>query len=71
VRAPRDLSEITECIMAVQKQQYNCRMLTFRNAAEIKIHTDTQMYWTLDGEKEAGASTVTVSNLHRAISLKK
>ena len=71
VRAPRDLSEITECIMAVQKQQYNCRMLTFRNAAEIKIHTDTQMYWTLDGEKEAGAPTVTVSNLHRAISLKK
>lgn len=71
VRAPRDLSEITECIMAVQKQQYNCRMLTFRNAAEIKIHTDTQMYWTLDGEKEAGAPTVTVSNLHRAIRLKK
>ncbi len=71
VRAPRDLSEITECIMAVQKQQYNCRMMTFRSAREIKIHTDAQMFWTLDGEKEPGAPTVTVTNLHQAIALKK
>ena len=71
VRAPRDLSEVTECIMAVQKQQYNCRMMTFRTAKEIKIHTDSQMFWTLDGEKEPGADTVTITNLHRAVSIKK
>lgn len=71
VRAPRDFSEITECIMAVQKQQYNCRMLTFRTAKEIKIHADSQMFWTLDGEKEPGAPTVTITNLHKAIAIKK
>ncbi len=71
VRAPKDLSEITECIMAVQKQQYNCRMMTFRSAREIKIHASPDMCWTLDGEKEQGHDTVTVTNLHHAIRLMK
>ena len=71
VRAPRDLTEITECILAVQKQQYNCRMLTFRNAKEVKVYTDSPLFWALDGEKEPGAGTVTISNQHRAIALQK
>lgn len=69
VRAPRDLMEIPECIMAVQKQQYNCRMMTFRSAKEIKIYSDTEMYWTLDGEKADGGSFVSIKNLHHAIKL--
>lgn len=69
VRAPRDLTEITECIVAVQKQQYNCRMMTFRSAKDIKIQASPDMFWTLDGEKEQGHSEVTVTNLHHAIGL--
>ena len=69
VRAPRDLSEITECIAAVQKQQYNCRMMTFRSAKQVSIYADADMYWTLDGEKEPGHSQITVTNLHHAIRL--
>ena len=71
VRAPRDLSEIAECIAAVQKQQYNCRMMTFRSAKEVVIHSDADMFWTLDGEKAAGQSTLTITNLHHAIQLVK
>lgn len=71
VRAPHDFSEVTECIMAVQKQQYNCRMLTFRNAKEVKVYTDSPLFWALDGEKEPGAGTVTITNQHRAIALQK
>ena len=69
VRAPRDLAEITECIMAVQKQQYNCRMITFRKAKNITIQTDADIVWTLDGEKEPGQAEITVTNLHHAIKL--
>ena len=69
VRAPRDLSEIAECILAVQKQQYNCRMMTFRSAKEVKIHASTDIFWTLDGEKEQGHDQITVTNLHHAIRL--
>ena len=71
VRAPRDLIEITECIAAVQKQQYNCRMMTFRSAKAVTITADSDMFWTLDGEKAAGHSAVTVTNLHHAIRLVK
>lgn len=69
VRAPRELGEITECIAAVQKQQYNCRMMTFRSAQQITIYADADMFWTLDGEKELGHSQVSVTNLHHAIRL--
>ena len=69
VRAPRDLSEIAECIMAVQKQQYNCRMMTFRSAKEIKVYTDGALSWTLDGEKASSENAITITNLHHAIGL--
>ena len=69
VRAPRDLFELTECITAVQKQQYNCRMMTFRTAKNIRIQANADMTWTLDGEMADGAETLTVSNLHHAIQL--
>ena len=71
VRAPRDLTELAECIAAVQKQQYNCRMMTFRSARQVTVFADANMSWTLDGEKEQGHDTVTVSNLHHAITLMK
>lgn len=71
VRAPRDLSEITECILAVQRQQYNCRMMTFRSAKEVIVHADADMFWTLDGEKTAGQNSITITNLHHAIALVK
>lgn len=71
VRAPRDLGEIAECIQAVQKQKYNCRMITFRNATRIKINTSGDVNWTLDGEMELGREEILVENLHHAIRLVK
>ena len=69
VRAPRDLTEITECILAVQKQQYNCRMMTFRSVKAVKVCTEADIFWTLDGEKAAGSPEIAVTNLHHAIQL--
>ena len=69
VRAPRDLLELTECITAVQKQQYNCRMMTFRSAKNVRIQAKEAMTWSLDGEMADGAEELTVSNLHLAIQL--
>ncbi len=71
VRAPRSMAELTECILAVQKQQYNCKMMTFRSAKQVVIHASAQMAWTLDGEKEEGHEQVTATNLHHAIRLVK
>ena len=71
VRAARNLTELTECIQALQNQTYNCAMITFRSAKNVKIFADPAMPWTLDGEKEDGHEEVLVENLHHAIRLMK
>ena len=69
VRAPRSLTEISECILAVQSQKYNCSMITFRSTSQVRVYADQAMPWTLDGEKEEGRSLIEVRNLHHAIRL--
>lgn len=69
VRSARSLEEIGECIRAVQSQVYNCAMITFRTAKTVKIYSNPEMPWTLDGEREDGHAEILVENLHHAISL--
>jgi YegS/Rv2252/BmrU family lipid kinase len=70
LRAPRNLLEITECITAVQAGRYNdCKMITFCSADKVKVFSDPDMPWTLDGEKFDGAPEIPVENVHHAIRL--
>lgn len=67
IRAPKTLQELPECLLAVQKRQYNNPMMTFRCASRITVEADPEMAWTLDGERENGHAVVGVQNLHKAI----
>lgn len=69
VRAPKNLSEINECIKAIQNKTYDCRMLTFRSAKEVTVTMAEPVDWTLDGEFQPGAGRVFLQNQHLAISL--
>ncbi len=70
LRAPRNLAELSECIIAVQNQKYdNCAMITFRATQNVKVFADETMAWTLDGEKFDGQREIQVDNLHHAIRL--
>ncbi len=70
VRAPRNLTEISECIQALQSQRYNdCAMITFGPARKIRIFADENMPWTLDGEKFDGQEEIEVENIQHAIHL--
>ena len=71
VRAARNLTEITECIQAVQSQKYNCSMITFQSAKKVRVFANPFMPWTLDGEREEGHEQVDVENLHHAIRIVK
>ena len=71
VRAPRNLAEISECLQALQNQEYNCAMITFRSAHHVTVYADPEMPWTLDGEREEGHTQVDVDNQHLAIRLVK
>ena len=59
--------ELTECIVALQKQTYNCAMLTLEAVDRVTITTDEQLDWTLDGECEHGKPEVDVRCLHHAV----
>ena len=69
VRMPKDLTEITDCIQAVQKGFYDCEMIRFRKAKEITVHAPADMDWTVDGEKEPGKAVMEIKNLQKAYEL--
>ena len=70
LRSPRNLTEISECIQALQSQRYNdCAMITFGSAKNVRVFADEAMPWTLDGEKFDGQAEIQVENLHHAIRL--
>lgn len=68
IRAPKNLQELHECVIALSNQTYNCGILTFKSASKILISARPDMPWTLDGERFDGSETITVENLfHRII----
>jgi len=67
IRAPKDLKELAECVLALQKQTYNCAMITFLNTNQLHITANPDMGWTLDGEKEPGHEHVEIDCLYHAI----
>ena len=69
VRAPKNIQEMHECIVALKNQTYDCGMLKLFSAPWIKISADADMPWTLDGEKADGRETIFIENLHHGISL--
>lgn len=69
IRAPRNMLELHECIRALHSKKYDCGMIAFRSASDIKIVANPEMPWTLDGEKADGCENITVMNLCRHIRL--
>ena len=70
VRSPKNLTELSDCIFAMQTLDYsNCAMVTFCSARQVKVYADPNMPWTLDGEREDGHEEVLVENIHHAFRL--
>lgn len=70
VRAPRNFTELTESVQAVQNQDYfNCPTIKFFSASSVKVTMEEEIDWTLDGEKADGIKEIAVENLHHAIYL--
>ena len=70
IRAPKNLTELSDCILSLQTQDYrDCAMITFRSARSAKIYANPEMPWTLDGEREDGHEEIQAECLHHAIRL--
>ncbi len=69
VRAPRDLTELTDCIFAVTNQTYNCAMMTFCSTEHLKVTAPEAMPWTVDGEYQQGIVQANVSCVRHGIQI--
>lgn len=69
VRKPKDIQELHECILALSNKEYNCRMITFRSVKKIRISSNPDMIWSLDGERVVGAEEICIENIHNGIRL--
>ena len=71
VRAPKDLIELADCLVALQKQTYNCGMITFRSTPSAVVTAPADMDWTLDGEQQKGLEHIEIQCLHRKLLLRR
>ncbi len=69
VRAPAAFGELSECIRALKRQQYNCAMMTFLSTSGLRVIPSENVDWTLDGELEKNPGTVQVECVPGAIRL--
>ncbi len=67
IRAPKDLGELTDCIVKLQRQEYNSAMVTFVSTPSVQVYSRGPMDWSLDGEKAQSGTSVFVECLHNGI----
>ena len=69
VRHPVNIIDLNEIVRALSVFDYSSYMLEFFSASELKLITDPDMDWTLDGEWQKGASSIEIKNIHDAITV--
>ena len=67
IRAPKDLFELGECVLALQQKTYNSAMITFLSTDSVTVSAPEDLSWTIDGEPEPGHAETAVSCLRHAI----
>jgi len=69
IRSPKEAVELTDCLLALQRQTYNCAMMTFLSTESVKVSAPADMDWTLDGEREGARERIQVECLRHALQI--
>lgn len=67
IHTPKDLKELADCVLALQKQDYSSPMLSFRSICSLTVHAPQDMEWTLDGERELPHEQAQIQCLNKAV----
>jgi len=70
VRMPKDITELRDCIRALNKKTYDSKLITFLSTDNVRVTAPKDMDWTLDGERAVGRENILVQCLHHAIQLR-
>lgn len=71
IRRINNISELNQVLLSLAKSDFNNKMFDFIHASRFRITTNSEMNWSLDGEEAIGGSSITIENLHNAITIYK
>ena len=69
IRAPKNLKELTDCLVSLRKHTYNCAMITFLSTSSAIVTAPKDMDWTLDGEQQNGMEHIDIQCVHQKLQL--
>ena len=69
VPSPKTAQDLQNLVLALLNQQYDSEGLVFRHVSHIRLETEEDLPWSLDGEYAASAPAVDISNCQRAMTM--
>jgi diacylglycerol kinase family enzyme len=69
IRSPKDPIELADCLMAMQRQTYDCAMITFLSTTGVKVTAPADMDWTIDGEREEGKAEIDIRCVYQPLQI--
>ncbi|MBR1391315.1 MAG: YegS/Rv2252/BmrU family lipid kinase [Lachnospiraceae bacterium] len=70
IRAPKNPIELNEIVVNLTSRRDHSDLIYTFKTSEIRIHSETDIPWTLDGEFGGNHREVVIGNRHRAIEIK-
>lgn len=69
IRMPKNPMELQEILRAIVMQEDNSELIYSFKTKEIKVESEEQIPWTLDGEYGGSPKIVVIENRHKALNL--
>ena len=69
IRMPKLLKDVPKIIIALANGDYNGEYITFLHASRVKVKTENELEWSLDGEWARSQGEIVLENIHEAIEL--
>ena len=67
VRSPKTAADLQNLVMALLNQQYDSKGLVFRHVTSLRLETEEELPWSLDGEFASSEPVVEIYNRQRAL----
>lgn len=69
IPSPKTALDLQNLVLALLNQEYDSQGLVFRHVSSVRLETEEELPWSLDGEYAASVPTVRITNCRRAISM--
>lgn len=69
IKSPKNPGEMQRIISCLMRQHFDDSIITFIHASDIKVTTDEEIDWSLDGEYAPGGKNAHLTNLNKAINI--